>query len=71
MYKPRSILHHHKTSKTKLDSLHYHDKDIKEIEEIKFKTAFSHAATKHEAIRSAPHKQMPKEDPDDPIDMVF
>lgn len=29
--KPKSILRHHRPDKNKLDYLHYHDKDIKEV----------------------------------------
>ena len=54
MEKPKSILRQHQTSKT--------DNDLKEKEEIKLKTAFAQTASKHEALRSAPHKEMPKED---------
>lgn len=28
---PKSILHHRRPDKSKLDYLHYHDKDIKEV----------------------------------------
>lgn len=70
MEKPKSILHHHRPDKAKLDYLHYHDKDIKEVEDLHLKSAFAHSSS-IQALRAAPHKQMPKEDTDEPITMVF
>lgn len=64
--KPKSILQRHRPVRTKIDYLHYHDHDKKEIEEMKIKETFANAAKKAPA-----HKEMPKEDTEDPIPMVF
>jgi hypothetical protein len=53
--KPKSILHHRRPDKTKIDYLHYHDKDIKEVEDLNLKNAFAQSSARH-ALRAAPHK---------------